>query len=111
MLGKRLSRECAGIEKMITMYCQSKHRNGNGLCGNCADLLEYAQQRLRHCRFSEEKPVCAKCPVHCYRKTMREKIIAVMRYAGPRMLYKHPVMALRHLVDSYRSTIINPKNL
>jgi predicted amidophosphoribosyltransferase len=106
-MGKRLSRECASIEKMITIYCKAKHKTGNGLCGDCSDLLEYARQRLQHCRFSEEKPVCAKCLVHCYRKTMREKIIAVMRYSGPKMIYKHPALALLHLFDSYRSTPID----
>jgi hypothetical protein len=26
----------------------------------------------------------------------------VMRHAGPRMLWKHPVMSLRHWVDGFR---------
>ncbi|MDR2525428.1 MAG: nitrous oxide-stimulated promoter family protein, partial [Oscillospiraceae bacterium] len=34
----------------------------------------------------------------CYRADMREKIRAVMRYAGPRMLLHHPVMAIRHFI-------------
>jgi hypothetical protein len=28
---------------------------------------------------------------------MREEIKTVMRYAGPRMVYKHPIMGFRHL--------------
>jgi hypothetical protein len=28
---------------------------------------------------------------------MREKIRVVMRYAGPRMIYAHPIMGFRHL--------------
>ena len=30
----------------------------------------------------------------------------VMRYAGPRMLYHHPVLALRHLFDDRRKAPI-----
>lgn len=37
------------------------------------------------------------CPVHCYKRDMRERMRQVMRYAGPRMLWVHPVAALRHV--------------
>jgi hypothetical protein len=30
---------------------------------------------------------------------MREPIKAVMRYAGPRMMYRHPWLAVRHWFD------------
>ena len=30
---------------------------------------------------------------------MREAIRVVMRYAGPRMLVRHPVLALGHTID------------
>jgi hypothetical protein len=33
---------------------------------------------------------------------MREKVRAVMRYSGPRMAGKHPVLAVRHLLDGLR---------
>ena len=26
----------------------------------------------------------------------------VMRYAGPRMLWRHPILAIRHLLDGQR---------
>jgi hypothetical protein len=32
---------------------------------------------------------------------MRERMRQVMRYAGPRMLWFHPVAALRHLWQEY----------
>ena len=44
----------------------------------------------------------ARCPVHCYRPGMREAVREVMRYAGPRMVVRHPVLALRHLLDGRR---------
>jgi hypothetical protein len=33
---------------------------------------------------------------------MRARIQTVMRYAGPRMLWRHPVLALRHFVRSVK---------
>jgi hypothetical protein len=30
---------------------------------------------------------------------MREKVKEVMRYAGPRMIWRHPWLALMHVVD------------
>jgi hypothetical protein len=39
------------------------------------------------------------CPVHCYQPRMRESIREVMRYAGPRMLTRHPFLAVAHLIE------------
>ena len=76
--------------------CQVGH-DGPGLCGECRELLEYSLARLEHCKFGNAKTKCHKCPVHCYRPDMREKIRTVMRFSGPRMLLYHPLEALRYL--------------
>ena len=76
--------------------CQVRH-GGPGLCGECRELLEYSLARLEHCKFGNAKTKCHKCPVHCYRPDMREKIRTVMRFSGPRMLLYHPLEALRYL--------------
>lgn len=76
--------------------CQVRH-GGPGLCGECRELLEYSLARLDHCKFGNAKTKCHKCPVHCYRPDMREKIRTVMRFSGPRMLLYHPLEALRYL--------------
>ena len=39
----------------------------------------------------------------------RQEIRAVMRYAGPRMLYRHPKMALWHLFDGRRQEPSRPE--
>jgi hypothetical protein len=33
---------------------------------------------------------------------MREKIREVMRFSGPRMIFHHPIMAIRHLIECRR---------
>jgi hypothetical protein len=98
----RITRERKTVEAMIDIYCQERHSTGNGLCQECKALRDYARQRLQRCPYQEGKTTCAKCPIHCYRPAMREQIRAVMRYAGPRMPYRHPLMALQHMVDGRR---------
>ena len=97
----RLSRELTTVGVMIRLYCHSHHEAGP-LCAECRELLDYAQKRLEKCPFQEGKTVCAKCPVHCYKPDMRQRVKAVMRYSGPRMLYRHPILAVLHMIDSRR---------
>lgn len=97
-----MNRELATIEAMIVLYCGAHHQPRARLCPGCRELLEYAEKRLGRCLFQDDKPTCGKCPVHCYAPAMRQKVVEVMRYSGPRMLLHHPLMALRHLLDGQR---------
>ena len=94
---KVLNTEKETISLMLIMYCHDKHAQKEGLCGECRQLEAYAHQRLEHCQFLPGKPVCAKCPVHCYKPYYRQQVREVMRYAGPRMLTRAPGAAFRHL--------------
>lgn len=85
------------VEKMIRIYCKGKHKSESCLCKECEELREYAFQRLSKCTYGEDKPTCEKCPIHCYKPVMKEKIRLVMKYAGPRMILYHPILAIKHL--------------
>jgi hypothetical protein len=98
----RIAREGKTIAAMIRMYCRDQHHTLNDLCPDCQDLLAYARERLARCPYQEGKTTCARCPIHCYKPDMRERIRAVMRYAGPTMMYRHPILALYHLIDGRR---------
>ena len=89
---------------MLGIYCgaHDHHAPDNRLCGDCAELADYAAARLTHCPYGDEKPTCASCPIHCYRPDRRERVKEVMRFSGPRMLLVHPVLALLHLRDERR---------
>jgi hypothetical protein len=107
--GRRLRREERTITVMVGMYCRDHHGGagtghsaGDGLCADCAELLAYSRRRLDACRFGAGKPTCATCPVHCYAPAMRERVREVMRYSGPRMLGRHPVLGIAHLIDGHR---------
>ena len=95
-------REKKIVSEMIALYCRKKHGTKHGLCADCTALEAYAQMRSDKCPFMETKTFCSNCKVHCYKPEMREKIREVMRFSGPRMLTVHPVMAVRHVIESKR---------
>jgi hypothetical protein len=110
---------------MIRLYCRERHvhaqhgreravhtqHEGKGqLCPECDELWQYAQVRLDKCPYQKGKTTCAKCPVHCYQPAMRDRVRTVMRYAGPRMLVRHPLMALQHLIDGLRKEPVRPRD-
>jgi hypothetical protein len=100
---RRLERERRTVEAMIAVYCRGAHGRGrHRLCHACAELAAYAADRLARCPFGVEKPTCANCPIHCYQPKRRRQVRAVMRYAGPRMVWRHPILAVRHLLDARR---------
>lgn len=101
MAGKRVQREKLTIHRMIALYAKS-----------CPDAVSdpehyrslnaYANKRLDKCVFGEAKPACKQCPVHCYQPAKREEMKQVMRWAGPRMLWRHPLLTVHHLIDDRR---------
>ena len=86
---------------MISVFCKERH-GSETLCESCSELLDYAKARLAKCPFGDAKPACRKCHVHCYAEDMRDRITDVMRFAGPRMTSRHPLMALRHMLTRHR---------
>ncbi len=100
-------RELKTIEIMVHMHCRAHHGDAP-LCADCTELFDYARRRLERCVFGDAKPNCAKCVVHCYNDEMREKIRVVMRWAGPRMLLRHPVMGVKHLLADHKPIPVLP---
>jgi len=99
----RRARELRTIEAMLRMYCRAHgHLPRAPLCASCNELREYASRRLERCVFGDAKPTCTNCLVHCYSADMREQVRVVMRWAGPRMLLRHPVLGILHIIDGKR---------
>jgi hypothetical protein len=101
----RLKREYRTMECMVEIWCADRHQEAHaadGPCEECRKFLAYAARRLEKCPYGENKPTCAKCPIHCYKRAPREHAREIMRYAGPKMTYRHPWLALMHLVDKVR---------
>ena len=99
-IATKREREKEVVSLMIQLYCRKNHGNKDGLCPECAALDAYARNRSDHCPFMETKTFCSNCKVHCYKPEMREMIRKVMRFSGPRMIFYHPILAIRHLIES-----------
>lgn len=94
---------------MIDIYCRRKHQTKKENCSHCKELKEYVSFRLSKCPFGDEKMFCSNCKIHCYQKEMREKIRKVMRFSGPRMIFYHPILAIKHVIESRKEKKKNDK--
>ncbi|MCJ7558564.1 MAG: nitrous oxide-stimulated promoter family protein [Gammaproteobacteria bacterium] len=99
---KRIEREFLTMTKMVGMYCARFHRSGEEVCPECQAFLGYASRRLEKCPYGEDKPTCVHCPIHCYKPEQKALASQIMRYAGPRMLLRHPLLAIAHKLDGFR---------
>ncbi|POE04348.1 nitrous oxide-stimulated promoter family protein [Pectobacterium odoriferum] len=106
-LEKYRQREIRTVGLMIELY--EKHHPETDDNAQYKDLFNYAIKRLERCQFGEDKPACKHCPIHCYQPARREAIKAIMRWSGPRMLLRHPILAIRHLIDDHRPVPDYPK--
>lgn len=106
-IARRRARESRTVSQMIGLYCAGHHDKdtatelsfaGEPICAECKELDEYCVKRTQRCRSMATKTSCDKCGNHCYAAAQQEKIREVMRYSGPRMLTKHPIAAIRHLL-------------
>jgi len=102
-----LRKEQKTVRIMIRMYCSNFHESKKDLCGECSEMWDYASARLDYCTWGEEKPACSSCTKHCYKPERRERIREIMRYSGPRMMLKHPILAINHLVKMKKKPATN----
>jgi hypothetical protein len=104
-LPAKLGGEFKTIQAMVTIYCRAHHQGVDKTlpCEQCAEFIRYANEKLDRCPYGQSKPTCNKCPIHCYKDAQREQARNIMRYAGQRMLTKHPILAIKHLIAEKRS--------
>ena len=97
---RRIEKEKKTLDKLMFLYCRAHHNTESGeLCEECNVLRDYAKTRIDKCVFGINKPTCQNCHVHCYKPEIKEEIIVVMRYSGPKMIYKHPLAAVNHFIN------------
>ena len=95
VLTDKLALELKTITLMTKLYCQAHHQKVN--CIDCQSLISHAEQKLDRCVYGQDKPACQHCPIHCYKPFYREKTKYIMRYSGPKMLFKHPILAIKNI--------------
>ena len=105
-VARRREREQRTISQMVALYCAGNHPDerterahcGEPVCPDCKAIDDYCVKRTERCRSMEHKTNCEECGNHCYAPAQRDRIRAIMRHAGPRMMLHHPVAALRHML-------------
>ena len=100
---KKREQEKRLVGEMIALYCKKQHHIRRGLCPECAALRDYALERIGRCPFMETKTFCSRCTVHCYKPEQRVQIKAVMRFAGPRLIFSHPLLVVHHGIETLKS--------
>lgn len=97
------------VTAMMRIYCREHHDRPDALCDTCTTLLRYSHARLDACPYGADKPTCKECPIHCYRPAQRAAMQDMMRFAGPRMLFRHPWLSIVHLwKERYRKAPRQP---
>ena len=104
-----LKREAQLLSAMVRDYCR-RHHGHETPCEDCRTFLTYALTRLACCPFGQKKPTCLKCKIHCYRAQEKETARVIMREEGPRMLLKHPILTVEHLIKNTREAPDKPRN-
>ena len=94
----KIDREKELILLMVKLYCYKRHGKKENLCRECEKLLRYSHERLDNCKFGEQKSSCRKCPSHCYKSDMQNRIRKVMRFSGPRLLIHRPFEVVRYMI-------------
>ena len=76
-------------------------RDAGALCAECAEAMETALERTRNCPHGH-KHNCQDCTTKCSGGQQRERVRAIMRYAAPRMAFRHPIMTMEYLAKKLR---------
>ena len=97
----KIEKEKEIVKLMIMKYCRG-YKHLNPPCKDCKKLIEYVERRADLCPFMETKTYCSNCQIHCYSPDKREKIKAIMRYSGPRMLFSNPIITIDHIYQGIK---------
>ncbi len=89
------------ITIMINLYNKKKFKQKQ-LTKEMQELLDYSYLRIENCphrkkNLNGEKPFCSCCSIQCYKADMRQNMVEVMKFSGPRILFSHPIVAIDHL--------------
>ncbi|MBU2609292.1 MAG: nitrous oxide-stimulated promoter family protein [Chloroflexi bacterium] len=119
---QRLDRKKANdiriLSQFVSVFCREKHQaeekqpfsikdeqvrailGGRNpvLCQDCRRLLSHGIVKLLLCPY-DPKPMCKKCPTHCYAPGYREKVREVMRFSGIYLLKRGRLDLMFHYLS------------
>ena len=95
-LSKKELSDIRTLIRFVFIFCRENHdgdktpleadsdeiaMRGILLCPDCIRLTRYALAMRLRCPY-DPKPMCKKCPTHCYKGDYREKIRRIMKFSG-----------------------------
>lgn len=111
-----VARDLRVVTRFIDVYCRHQHRDSEkspvhlktynvagiygrpvSLCAACRKLLAHAFVKRTHCPF-DPKPICKKCPDHCYAPRYARQMREVMKFSGRRLVLSGRLDYLFHLL-------------
>jgi len=96
----RIEREQRTVTALIRIHCHGRHHAGPELCAGCTDLQRYVAERMARCVLHDAKPTCATCKARCFAPPQQVRFRAILRYAGPQLFWRQPLLALWHHFDT-----------
>ncbi|MBR3840899.1 MAG: nitrous oxide-stimulated promoter family protein [Erysipelotrichales bacterium] len=95
----KIEKERRIVGEMIALYYKNNYHQTIDDNEEAKELINYVNHRLSVCPFKDKKKFCSHCSVHCYEESKRELIKKVMRYSGPRLLFTHPLLVIKHVIE------------
>ena len=100
-IDRKIGKDVRVLADFVEIYCRENHGNeireafaasdanllaalgnrGPVVCTDCRKLLQHGISKRIQCPL-DPKPMCKKCPSHCYAPGYREKVRQVMRFSG-----------------------------
>ena len=113
---REVERDLKVVARFIDVYCRHQHSDANkspmrlkthdvagiygkpvSLCAECRKLLGHAFVKRTHCPLVP-KPICKKCPDHCYVPKYARQMREVMKFSGRRLVLRGRLDYLFHLL-------------
>lgn len=67
------------------------------ICEACKAMIEDVFRHSERCPHSLYKTFCHECPTPWYSPQKLEAIVPVMHYAGPRLIFSHPLLSFEFI--------------
>lgn len=101
----RIQRDLRTLQAIGSIYCRAHHadrpKNSAGMCAECSATISFTHDRAANCPNNHQGN-CQDCAIKCNRGNQQQRIRAIMAYAAPRMMVRHPLMTLEYLAKKRR---------
>lgn len=90
------------IKESFLAYCHKNHgTDKETLCPKCTALLASVMVKMNKCMYGITKPICDRCENSCLGVAQTKEFLKIMKSSGNYMMFRHPIMALKHKLQSF----------